>query len=351
MAQFRRLLLVILLLGISSLFAQNAVFVGIVTDEYEQPIDNVVVTVEGTDLSTVSSETGTFELKLPAEKALRVHLQHLSFQDTTLTVFLKKNQRERRMIILLSTGEQLDMVDVRGRGDDGFTRVDPNLTFKLPSPSGGVEALIKMLPGISSTNELSSQYNVRGGNYDENLVFVNDIQIYRPFLIRSGQQEGLSFVNSDLTAGIKFSAGGFEAKYGDRMSSVLDVEYKKPTKLGGSLSASLLGCSGHIEGSVKDKFTFLTGVRFKSNAYLFKTMDTKGDYKPWFLDAQLLMTYKPIKKLEISLLGNFAVNRYLFVPSDRTAVFGSLSSTLSRYTVYYTGQEVDKYEKNVLSLR
>ena len=328
MAQFRRLLLVILLLGISSLFAQNAVFVGIVTDEYEQPIDNVVVTVEGTDLSTVSSETGTFELKLPAEKALRVHLQHLSFQDTTLTVFLKKNQRERRMIILLSTGEQLDMVDVRGRGDDGFTRVDPNLTFKLPSPSGGVEALIKMLPGISSTNELSSQYNVRGGNYDENLVFVNDIQIYRPFLIRSGQQEGLSFVNSDLTAGIKFSAGGFEAKYGDRMSSVLDVEYKKPTKLGGSLSASLLGCSGHIEGSVKDKFTFLAGVRFKSNAYLFKTMDTKGDYKPWFLDAQLLMTYKPIKKLEISLLGNFAVNRYLFVPSDRTAVFGSLSSTL-----------------------
>lgn len=344
LAQFRRWLLLIVAFGVSTLFAQQAVFVGIVTDEYAQPVDNVVVTVLGTDFSTVSSETGTFELKLPAERELSIHLQHLSYRDTTFTVTLRKNQRERMMITLQSIGEQLDIVDVRGRGDDGFTRINPNLTFKLPSPSGGVEALIKMLPGISSTNELSSQYNVRGGNYDENLVFVNDIQIYRPFLIRSGQQEGLSFVNSDLTAGIKFSAGGFEARYGDRMSSVLDVEYKQPTKLGGSLSASLLGCSGHIEGNVKDKFTFLVGARFKSNAYLFKNLDTKGDYKPRFFDTQMLLTYKPIKKLEINLLGNFSINRYLFVPSDRTAVFGSLASTLSRYTVYYTGQEVDKYE-------
>ena len=344
MAQLRRLLLIILLWGISSLFAQQATFVGIITDEYTQPIDNVVVTVLGTDLSTISSETGTFELKLPAERELQIHLQHLSFRDTTLVVTLRKNQRDRRIITLLSIGEQLEMVDVRGRSDDGFTRVDPNLTFKLPSPSGGVEALIKMLPGISSTNELSSQYNVRGGNYDENLVFVNDIQIYRPFLIRSGQQEGLSFVNSDLTAGLKFSAGGFEAKYGDRMSSVLDVEYKQPTKFGGSLSASLLGCSGHVEGNVKDKFTFLIGARFKSNAYLFKNLDTKGDYKPRFFDTQMLLTYKPINKLEISLLGNFAINHYLFVPSDRTAVFGNMTNSLLRYTVYYTGQEVDKYE-------
>ena len=344
LAQFRKWLLLLMALGMSTLFAQQATFVGIITDEYAQPIDNVVVTVEGTDLSTVSSETGMFELKVPAERELQIHLQHLSYRDTTLIVTLRKNQRERQMITLTSTGEQLEMVDVRGRGDDGFTRVDPNLTFKLPSPTGSVEALITTLPGISSTNELSSQYNVRGGNYDENLVFVNDIQIYRPFLIRSGQQEGLSFVNPDLTAGIKFSAGGFEAKYGDRMSSVLDVEYKQPTKYGGSLSASLLGCSGHVEGNVKDKFTFLLGVRFKSNAYLFKNLDTKGDYKPRFFDTQMLLTYKPVKKLEISLLGNFSINRYLFVPSDRTAVFGSLNTTLSRYTVYYEGQEVDKYE-------
>lgn len=344
MNKLRSLLFLILLLGFGFVHAQNATFIGVITDEYGQAIDNVVISVVGTDISTISSETGSFELKIPAEKEVDIHLKHISYQDTNFTIILRKNQRERQMLTMKSTGEQLETINVRGRTDDGYTRVDPKLTFKLPSPSGGIEALVKMLPGISSTNELSSQYNVRGGNYDENLVFVNDIQIYRPFLIRSGQQEGLSFVNPDLTNGIKFSAGGFEAKYGDRMASVLDVEYKRPTHYGGSLSASLLGFSGHAEGNVKDVFTFLVGVRYKSNAYLFKTLDTKGDYKPRFFDAQMLLTYKPIPKLEISLLGNFTINKYLFKPSDRTAVFGSLNSALTKYTVYYDGQELDQYE-------
>ncbi len=345
MNRLRYILLLATVVGLTfPLCAQHAFFVGIVTDEYAQPIDNVVITVGEIGLTTVTSETGTFEIKVPAEQQLTLVLQHISYRDTSFTILLKKNQRERQMITLGSLGEQLEIVDVRGLSDDGFTRIDPKLTFKLPSPSGGVESLIKMLPGISSTNELSSQYNVRGGNFDENLVFVNDIQIYRPFLIRSGQQEGLSFVNSDLTGNIKFSAGGFEAQYGDRMSSVLDVEYKHPTKFSGSLSASLLGFSGHAEGNVKDKFTFLVGVRYKSNAYLFRNLDTKGDYKPRFFDGQMLLSYKPVKKLEINLLGNVSINRYLFVPSDRTAVFGSLASSLTRYTVYYEGQEVDKYE-------
>lgn len=344
MKRLRHIFFLILLMSVGTLAAQNASFVGIIADEYAQPIDNVVVSVLGTDLSTVSSETGTFELKIPAEKAVTIVLKHISYRDTSLTVTLRKNQRERQMLTMTSIGEQLEAINVRGRSDDGYTRVDPKLTFKMPSPSGGIEALVKMLPGISSTNELSSQYNVRGGNYDENLVFVNDIQIYRPFLIRSGQQEGLSFVNPDLTNGIKFSAGGFEAKYGDRMSSVLDVEYKRPSKFGGSLSASLLGFSAHAEGNVKDVFTFLVGVRYKSNAYLFNTLDTKGDYKPRFFDAQMLLTYKPIDKLEISLLGNFTINKYLFVPSDRVAVFGSLNSALTKYTVYYDGKEIDNYD-------
>lgn len=322
----------------------TATVIGVLTDEYDQPVDHVVVTLLESNQGTISSETGTFELTVPAETPISISLQHIAYHDTILHLKLKKNQRERLIIKLISTGEQLETVDVRGRSDDGYTRVDPQLSFKLPSPVGGIESLIKTLPGISSTNELSSQYNVRGGNYDENLVFVNDIQIYRPFLIRSGQQEGLSFANPDLTQGIKFSAGGFEAKYGDRMSSVLDVEYKRPTHYGGSLSASLLGFSGHAEGNVKDVFTFLIGVRYKSNAYMFKGLDTKGDYKPRFFDTQMLLTYNPIKKLEISLLGNFSINKYLFEPSDRTADFGSIASSLSRYTVYYDGQEVDKYE-------
>lgn len=327
------------------LYAQhNATLVGIITDEYDQPVDHVMVTSTDGAQNTVSSETGTFEIKIPAEVPVEISLKHLAYQDTVIVFTLKKGQRERILIKMRSNGEQLEAVDVRGRSDDGFVRIDPQLSFKLPSPSGGIESLIKMLPGISSTNELSSQYNVRGGNYDENLVFVNDIQIYRPFLIRSGQQEGLSFANPDLTNSVKFSAGGFEAVYGDRMSSVLDIEYKHPTRYAGSLSASLLGFSAHAEGNVKDIFTFLVGVRYKSNAYMFKGLDTKGDYKPRFFDAQMLLSYKPVDKLEISCLGNFSINRYLFQPSDRTADFGSVVSTLSRYTVYYTGQEVDKYE-------
>jgi hypothetical protein len=200
-----------------------------------------------------------------------------------------------------------------------------------------------MMPGAYSTNELSSQYNVRGGNYDENLVYVNNIEIYRPFLVRNAQQEGLSFINPDLVRSIKFSAGAFEAKYGNKMSSVMDVEYKRPTKYATSFSVSLLGLTAHTEGNVNDVFTYLVGVRYKANAYLFNTMESKGDYKPLFFDTQLFLTWKPKPKFEITLLGKFSRNRFLFIPEDRVTSFGTFSQPM-QLKIYFEGQEVDLYE-------
>jgi hypothetical protein len=206
--------------------------------------------------------------------------------------------------------------------------------------SGGIESLIKLL-GASSGNELSSQYNVRGGNYDENLIYVNDIQIYRPLLIHNAQQEGLSFVNTDLTSGVSFSAGGFEAKYGDKMSSVLDVEYKKPVGFGGSVSGSLLGASGHVEGKVKDKFTFLAGIRYKNNSLMLKAMETEADIYPNMVDFQMLLDWNVTKKFSISLLTNLSSTQYQFIPHNRETNWGGFNPI--RFTAYYEGQEVDAY--------
>lgn len=315
---------------------------GTVTDEFGQGIEQVYVSVDKYDIAVVSAADGLFEVQLPPNEQVEIVLRHVAYHDTVVYVKLYAGEKRKISVNLRPRGEQLDAVHVTAHFDDGFMRVDPKLSVKLPSPTGGAEALIKMMPGVSSANELSSQYNVRGGNYDENLVYVNNIQIYRPFLVRSGQQEGLSFVNTDLTKNVKFSAGGFEAKYGDKMSSVLDVEYKKPTRYAGSLSASFLGATAHVEGNVKDVFTFLVGVRYKSNAYVLKSMETKGDYKPTFFDTQMLLSWKLSKKLNLSFLGNMARNKYLFQPTDRETNFGTIS-TAQRLTVYFDGQEVDLY--------
>jgi len=205
-----------------------------------------------------------------------------------------------------------------------ITRINIKTLNHLPTTSGSVEAMIKTLPGVSSTNELSSQYSVRGGNFDENLVYVNDIEIYRPFLIRSGQQEGMSFINSDMVSAIRFSSGGFEASYGDKMSSVLDITYRRPTEFGGSASASLLGGALHLEGASKDqRFTHTSGVRYKTSQYLLQSLETKGEYIPKFFDFQTFITYNLTETFEISILGNIATNSYDFIPANRTTKFGT----------------------------
>jgi hypothetical protein len=323
---------------------KEATIYGKIIDEYHQPIGQVYILVDSSiNYATVSDKNGEFELKISPQKTTKITLKHITYRDTSVTLTLNAGEKRILSLQLQPKGEQLPVFNVRSHHDDGFVRIDPQLTFKLPSPTGGAESLIKMLPGVSSTNELTSQYNVRGGNYDENLVYVNNVEIYRPFLVRSGQQEGLSFVNTDLTNQVKFSAGGFEAKYGDKMSSVLDVQYKKPTRYAGSFSASFLGATAHAEGKIKDSFTYLLGIRYKANAYLLKSMETKGDYKPRFFDTQILLSWKVSKKIELNFLGNFAKNRYLFTPSNRETSFGTINDA-KRLTVYFDGQELDTYE-------
>ncbi len=327
-------------------YGQKAIVKGSVVDEYGQPIENVVIRVLDLGLQTITDDYGQFSLNVPAGTDLRLYFQQISHKDTLLDIRLKQRETAVLSVVLATVGNRLEQVNIHSRSENGYVRVNPRLSFQMPSATGGMESLIKMLPGASSSNELSSQYNVRGGNYDENLVFVNDIQIYRPFLVRNAQQEGMSFVNPALTGNVVFSAGGFEAKYGDKMSSVLDVQYKEPTQYGGSVSASLLGASVHAEGRVDSCFSFLVGARFKSNAYLLKSMrisgDT-GDYKPRFFDTQMLLKWDLSDKLSISLLGIFTRNSYIYQPSNKQTRFGSISD-FKQFTVYFEGQEVDRYE-------
>jgi len=332
------------------LCAQNTASIqGTIRDAQNNPVEHVMVLSKQTNNSAISNEAGKYQIVVPAEVEVQLHFRHISYSDTVITIKGAPKETMTLDVIIYSKGSQLEEVRVTKTFNDGYIRVDPKLTVAMPSPTGGAESLIKMLPGVSSVNELSAQYNVRGGNYDENSIFVNDIQIYRPFLVRNGNQEGLSFVNLDLTNSVKFSSGGFPAQYGDKMSSVMDVEYKKPKQLGGSFMIGFLGTSAHIEGCAKNKqktrdiFTYLVGVRYKTNAYLLKSMETKGDYKPNFFDSQMLLGWNISDKFEISLLGNFSINKYLFVPSDRTTRFGSIEN-LKQFKVYFDGQEVDKYE-------
>ncbi|MDR3047570.1 MAG: TonB-dependent receptor plug domain-containing protein, partial [Bacteroidales bacterium] len=312
---------------------------GHITDEWGNSLENVIISVKETNSTTYSNVEGRYKLSIPANQDVIVRV-HYSLTDTIITINSSKKEYN---ISLTLKGEKLQEIDITARYNDNYVRIDPKLNYKIPTPGGGLESLIKLLPGVSSTNELSSQYNVRGGNFDENLIYINDIEIYKSFLVRNAQQEGLSFVNLDLTNSVKFSAGGFEARYGDKMSSVMDVEYNQPTSYGGSFMASILGASGHVEGNVNDKFIFLAGIRFRSNAYLFTSLDTKGVYKPTFFDTQLQLTWKPVKKLEITLMGVFSNNSYFQRPESREQAIGTITSSQKLY-VLYDGQEVDQYE-------
>ncbi len=247
----------------------------------------------------------------------------------------------------------MDAVQIIGKGghDESFQKLNSKNVALLPDASGGnIDALVKTQMGVSSNNELSSQYRVRGGNYDENSIYVNDVEIYRPFLVRSGQQEGLSFVNPDLVKDISFSAGGFDAKYNDKMSSVLDISYKKPQNFAGSASASLLGGTVHAEGASKNKkFTAIFGSRYKTNRILLASLDTKGEYDPRFFDFQTYLTYQISPKLELGILGYFGQTNYNFAPVTRTTNFGTISD-MKVITIYFDGQEKDQFASGLGAL-
>lgn len=332
--------------------SNNATLFGRVTDENGLPLELVNVSLRNYPIGTSTNRRGEYLLRIPARREVVVVFSSVGYKMVEKEIQAGMEERLNINIVLLPSSQEIDEIKVTENiRNPGLERIDPKLTNNLPDAGGGgVEALIKTLPGVSSSNELSSQYSVRGGNFDENLIYVNDIEIYRPFLIRSGQQEGLSFINSDLVSSIEFSAGGFSAKYGDKMSSVLDIKYRRPTELRGSASVSLLGGSFHLEDlAFKGKLSHITGIRYKTNRYLLGTLDEKGEYNPKFVDIQSFITWQVSQKFDISFLGNIAQNQYQFIPQTRETTFGTWEIPLNT-TIYFQGNEVDNFITSLGSL-
>ena len=320
---------------------------GLITDEENDILSAVNISVLGKSIGVISEDDGLYSLTIPANRSVVIGYSFIGYHIEKIRIpMLKKGQTYTLNIQLQSSSTLLDDVIVTDQKSrkKSFSRIKPKHVSVLPGNSGGIEAILKTLPGVSSANELSSQYSVRGGNFDENLVYVNGIEVYRPFLVRSGQQEGLSFVNTDMVGSIQFSAGGFEAKYGDKMSSVLDITYKRPRETAASLQLSMLGGSGHIEGTNKNgRLSYLIGARHKTSKYLFNAMDTKADYTPKFSDLQAFINYELNTDWQISFLGNISKNEYTMIPENRDTDFGTINEAL-KLRIYFEGQEVDKYE-------
>jgi hypothetical protein len=342
----RFLSIIILFTSICSFSQSSATVFGKVTDDNNQALEFVNISIKGQDRGVISNQYGHYEIKIPANTELVLLYSFIGFERKEVKISLADNSRRELNIQLKVVSTELPdfvIVDEQLR-ESGLTKIDPLMARVTPGISGEIEDVIKTLPGVSSNNEMSSQYSVRGGNYDENLVYVNGIEIYRPFLIRSGQQEGLSFVNSDLISSILFSAGGFDAKYGDKMSSVLDISYKRPNANGGSASLSLLNAKVHFEGvSKNNRLSFLVGLRHKSNQYVLQGLDTKGDYKPSFSDVQAYVDYQINDEWKLSFLGNIATNVYNLKPTDRDTRFGTVNQAY-RLQVYFDGQEMDSFK-------
>jgi hypothetical protein len=328
------------------IMAQEAVITGVVKDEKGLPVEAVNIGIKNVPGGVISDQNGGYTLIVTPGTGIHLVFSRIGFKPTEKIITIAEGQTLTIDATIKTTAHEIGPVlieDVEVRKGT-MRRIDPKLATIITTPSGGVEALIKTLPGVTSNNELSSQYSVRGGNFDENLVYVNDIEVYRPFLIRSGQQEGLSFINSDLVSSILFSAGGFEAKYGDKMSSVLDIQYRRPKDFAGTATMSVLGGALHLEGSSKDaRFTALTGFRYRTSQYLLSSLDTKGEYKPSFLDLQTFLTYSFTPELEWNFLGNVATNKYEVVPETRETVYGTINDAL-KLTVFFDGKEKDAFK-------
>ena len=322
--------------------AQKATFKGRITDENHNPVEVASVGVQGEAKGTVADLNGYYSLTCESKDSITLIYSMIGYQTRKRT-FKSPTDTLIVNVMLPSMNISLQQVDVVDNEKQMGSTKKIELPGKLrlqPSASGSaIEDLIKSQAGVSSHNELSSQYNVRGGNFDENSVYVNGIEVYRPLLIRAGQQEGLSFLNPDMVSAVSFSTGGFEAKYGDKMSSVLDVTYRKPREFESTVSASLLGASAYI-GWGNSKVSISNSVRYKSNSYLFGTFDTKGEYKPSFIDYQAYIDWRITDKLNVSLIGNISQNKYNFTPSDRTTSFGTLED-VKQFKVYFGGWESD----------
>ena len=323
---------------------------GIVKDTLSAPIPSASVIIVGSSLGVSTDDDGRFSITVNDTDTISIRFSCLGYQ--TQDVLVKADRSRTLEIILKPSEERIEGVYVRShlRKVGNIERIGIEGLKASPNVSGGLEALVKLLPGVSSSNELSSQYSVRGGNFDENLVYVNDVEVYRPFLIRSAQQEGLSFINPDMIGAVEFSSGGFTAEFGDKMSSVLNVHYREPKANALRVSAGLLGASATLEGVANgNSLSYLSGMRYKTSRYMLNSLETKGDYTPSFFDWQGIANYKLSERITFGLLGNMAINRFDFQPRVRETRFGVFNNTL-QLKIYYDGQEKDRYLSSMVAL-
>ncbi len=327
-----------------SLLGQNTTTLkGVVTNKQNSPIKDVAVSYLNS--GTTTDAKGYYEITIPIRKTIEVVFSHVSYLKHTKKITLRSKRILTYSPILTSLNNELNEVIVKNNKNSakGIKSIDVAKVKRLPGVNAGVENLLMTLPGVNNNNELSTQYNVRGGNFDENLVYVNGIEVYRPFLVRSGQQEGLSFINSNMVQNIHFSAGGFQAKYGDKLSSVLDITYRKPTEFKTQVEVSLVGASATIEGQTNNKKgSALIGWRHRNNSLFVNSKQIETNYKPNFTDIQAFARYQVNDKLNVDFLGNFSLNNYNYTPISRRTRFGTLLDPIE-LIVFYSGQEKDKY--------
>lgn len=333
--------------------AQTAFLTGVILDERNQPLVDVNISTK--DSGTFSDADGFYLLEIVADEKTTITFTHLGHRDVILEALILTTNETYQFNPIMKTGAiQIDGVTVTPTGEKsvaGIVTLSPDELRNIPGANAGVENLLKLLPGVSSNNELSTQYSVRGGNYDENLVYINEIEVYRPFLIRSAQQEGLSFVNSEMTRSVQFSPGGFQAKYGDKLSSVLDITYKKPAAFGAHLDMSLLGAGAVVETVSKNKnFTSISGVRYRDNSLLVNSQQTNTNFNPVFTDVQSYMTYRFSNKFQLGFLGNISLNDYRNEPLNRQTNFGTINEPRA-LVVFYQGRENNTYATQLAAVK
>lgn len=332
-----------LFLNSFTFFAQKAYLKGTVTNKKKESL--VGVTVSYQQKGTITNKDGSYLLEIPHGEKVIVKFSHIGYGSIIKTFKGRKNRNINFSPVLKVQTQEIETVTLKNyqAAQEGLTKLKAKKFNKIPGANSGVENLLMTLPGVNSSNELSTQYSVRGGSFDENLVYVNGIEVYRPFLIRSGQQEGLSFVNSDMTENIDFSAGGFEAKYGDKLSSVLNIHYKKPKKALTTVNASLLGASvTHENLFLNKKLSTLIGARYRNNQIFVNSKDTETNFKPVFADIQTFLSYQINPKSSLDFLGNVSINNYNLEPISRVTKFGGLFEP-RELTVFYEGNEQDDF--------
>jgi hypothetical protein len=337
------ILQIICLCAFVSAQAQTFTLSGRVIDENNDPVEFASVSCPKQGKMTMTSLKGDYSLQLQSADSVEIRFSMVGYK-TKVRTLRRPRGKQTMQVVLHSSDNALSEVTITGkRIETGQTQELSKEHLKsMPSTTGNaVEEMIQSQAGVSTHSELSSQYNVRGGSFDENSVYINNVEIFRPFLVRSGQQEGISVINPDMVEKIGFSTGGYEARYGDKMSSALNIEYRRPKRFEASATASMLGASAFV-GMSNKKFSWSNGLRYKTTKYLLGSMDTKGEYQPTFIDYQTYLTYSPNKRWDIKFLGNISDNHYNFTPEDRETNFGTMEN-VKAFKVYFDGQEKDVF--------